>query len=311
MNARQPKETLVKLALLVAAVAAAPPATAVAQAPPGPPGPPPGNGAALPAPPGTAPGFVPAGTPAAIPAGARGPGLLRDEDVTVNRAKRTFDIALACQGDGTLRIRARRLAGGTLASTRYHCRATRATARLSLSRRVAKRLERRGTVAATATAAEGGRRARLDLQLTAGRRAAEPKGFWTDGHLECNGAYLVEPDFTTATTIPVSTRGWVAWYTAAGGWHWLGTLGEGASRWDTWSSTPQGIAQFHPNGSPTPTPWTWGPIAVPAGQATYAVGVYEIVYWAGGHPSSAWQYVNAGSTGAVAAGGGNLYCVYP
>ena len=42
----------------------------------------------------------------------------------------------------------------------------------------------------------------------------------------------------------------------------------------------------------------------------HAVGVYEIVYWVGGKPDYQWQYVNAGTTGAAAAGGGNLYCSY-
>ena len=58
-------------------------------------------------------------------------------------------------------------------------------------------------------------------------------------------------------------------------------------------------------------PWTLGPIAVPAGRGIYAVGVYEIVYWVGGRPDHQWQYVNAGTTGAVAAGAANQYCVYP
>ena len=56
-------------------------------------------------------------------------------------------------------------------------------------------------------------------------------------------------------------------------------------------------------------PFTWGPIAVPA-RRDHAVGVYEIVYWVGGLPDTSWQYVNAGSTGAVAAGGPTQYCVY-
>ena len=123
-------------------------------------------------------------------------------------------------------------------------------------------------------------------------------------------AYLVEPDFTTATRTPITTRGWVAWYTAAGGWHWLGANGENAGRWMTWTSTVSGIEQFHPGGSPTPVPWTRGPISVPTGQGIYAVGVYEIVYWVGGKPDYQWQYVNAGTTVAAAAGGGTLYCAY-
>jgi hypothetical protein len=282
---------------------------AAAAVPPGPPGPPPGNGTDLPAPPGTAPPFVAPGTPATLPAGT-GPGLLSDAGVAVNRGRRTFALKLACQADGRLRIRARRLTPGTLASGRYRCAAGRATVRLTLSRTTAKRLDRRKRVPATARVTETGRAWALDFTLTAGRRPAATKGFWTDGHLDCQGAYLVEPDFTTVSPTPISTRGWVAWYTTAGGWHWLGTEGEGKGRWDTWTATPTGIAQFHPGGQPTPVPWTWGPIAVPPGQGIYAVGVYEIVYWVGGHPDHQWQYVNAGTTGAAAAGGGQLYCVY-
>jgi hypothetical protein len=95
-----------------------------------------------------------------------------------------------------------------------------------------------------------------------------------------------------------------------GGWHWLGVNGENANRWDTWTATVSGIAQFHPNGAPTPVPWTWGPISVPTGHGISTIGVYEIVYWVAGHPDYQWQYVNAGTTGAAAAGGGTLYCAY-
>jgi hypothetical protein len=286
-------------------------APALAQAPPGPPGPPPGGGTALPAPPGTAPAFVPPGTPATIPSGVTGPGLLSNADVVLNRSRRSFSVPLACQGNGTLRVRARPLTPGTIARTRYHCAHGRATARLSVTPAIARRLARRRAVAAMANARQGVHTARLYFSLTAGHADTPAKGFWTDGHLDCSGAYLVEPDFTTATPTQISTRGWIAWYTPGGGWHWLGTGGEDSSRWDTWTATVAGIAQFHPNGARQPTPWTWGPISVPGGQGIYAIGVYEIVYWVGGHPEYQWQYVNAGTTGAAAAGGGNLYCAYP
>jgi hypothetical protein len=294
-------------AATAAALAATP---AHAQAPPGPPGPPPGNGVDLPGSPGTAAPNVPAGTPSAIPAGS-GPGLLSGTSVALNRGNRTFAVRLACQGNGSVRIRSRRLAHGTVARAGYRCAQGRATARLKLSAKTAKRLSSRRSVPATASVKQSGRTTSLDFTLTAGKRANSPKGFWTDGHLDCGGAYLAQPDFTTAQPTPVSTRGWLAWYTARTGWHWLGVNGERNSRWDTWTATPQGIAQFHPNGQPQPTPWTWGPIAVPPGNGIYAVGVYEIVYWVGGHPDYQWQYVNAGTTGAAAAGGGTLYCTYP
>ena len=302
---------LAALALLCA------PGAAAAQAPPGPPGPPPGNGTDLPAPPGTAPAFVPPGTPAAIPAGATGPGLTTTGDVSLNRSKRTFSVLIACQANGTVRVTAKRAASGTLARARYRCAGGRATARLSLSKKVASRVARRHTVAATATISQGAGTKRVSFSLTAGRASTKPKGFWTDGHLQCSQdgsgappAYLAEPDFTTKSPTTISTRGWIAWYTTAGGWHWLGIGGEDKGRWDTWTAGVSGITQFHPGGAVATSPFTWGPISVPPGQGIYAVGVYEIVYWVGGRPDYQWQYVNAGATGAAAAGAGTLYCAY-
>jgi len=299
--------------IVLAAIAlAGAPAAALAQAPPGPPGPPPGNGTDLPAPPGTAPAFVAPGTAATIPGGATGPGLLKSGDAQLNRAKRTFSLPFACQGNGSVRVSA---STGTLARASYRCAGGRATARLKLSKKVAARVTKRRTVTATATIRQGARTQRLAFTLRAGKAAPKAKGFWTDGHLQCSQdgapAYLTQPDFTTASPTPISTRGWIAWYTAAGGWHWLGSSGENAGRWDTWTATVSGIEQFHPGGAAASIPFTWGPITVPAGQATYSVGVWEIVYWVGGRPDHQWQYVNAGTTGAAAAGAGSHYCSNP
>jgi hypothetical protein len=306
----------VLLAALLLALGAASPAAAQTFAGPPPPGPPPGNGTVLPAPPGTAPAVVPPGTPSAVPGGATGPGLLNAAGASFNRAKRTLSLPFACQGDGTASLTASSAVKGTLAHAGYRCAGNRATARLTVSRKTAKKLAKRKTVPATATIKQAGKTAKLSFTLRVGGAAAKAKSFWTDGHLQCADAsgaaqsYLVEPDFTTATTTPISTRGWVAWYTKAGGWHWLGVNGENANRWDTWTAGTTGIAQFHPNGQMQPVPWTWGPISVPTGQSIFTVGVYEIVYWVGGHPDYQWQYVNAGTTGAAAAGGGSLYCAY-
>ncbi len=311
---RPPAPRWIGLAVVAAVVC---PASAAAQGAPPPPGPPPGNGTDLPAPPGTVPGVVPPGTPAAIPAGAGGPGLLDGRPVAFDRARRRFVLRFACQANGRVSVRGRGIRGGPFARAPYRCAGNRARATLRVSRKRAKRLLRRANVAAAATVRHGSASYRLDFTLRI-RGAADPVGFWTDGRLQCSPdgsgappAYLVEPDFTTRSATPVSTRGWVAWYTQAGGWHWLGVEGENAGRWDTWTATPTGIAQFHPGGAVQPIPYTWGPISVPAGQGIHAVGVYEIVYWVGGKPDHQWQYVNAGDTGAVAAGGGTLSCPYP
>jgi hypothetical protein len=237
--------------------------------------------------------------------------------VSLNRAKRTFSVALACQANGSVSVTARAVTKAPIAHAGYRCAANRATAALRVSSKVAKRLAKRRTVAAIATVKQAGKTARLAFVLRAGGAAPAPAGFWTDGHLQCTdasgapAALLVEPDFTTAGRTPISTRGWIAWYTAAGGWHWLGVGGENANRWDTWTANVGGIEQFHPGGAPQPVPWTWGPISIPTGQGIVAIGVYEIVYWVGGNPEYRWQYVNAGTTGAAAAGGGNPYCAYP
>jgi hypothetical protein len=308
-----------RLPLLLALVAASvlTPSLAAA-APPGPPGPPPGAGADLPVPPGTAPAFVPAGTPASIPAGAGvGPGLLDGRPVAVDRKRRRLSVTLACQAPGTVRMTAPALGRGVVATGRYRCVGNRATARLTMTPRAVRRLPRRGTVATSAAVRQSGRTTRVSIALLAGARQAAP-GFWTDGNLHCAAdapagapqAYLAEPDFTTRSITTVSTRAWVAWYTEGAGWHWLGVRGEGASLWQTWTATPTGIAQFHPDGAVTPSPWTWGPLSVASGQDIHAVGVFEIVYWVAGRPTYRWGYVNAGVTGAAAAGGATQYCVY-
>ncbi|MDX6731461.1 MAG: hypothetical protein QOC54_1409 [Baekduia sp.] len=315
---RGPRRSRAALRLALAALVAllaGPVANAAAQAPAAP-GPPPGNGGDLPAPPGTAPAFVPPGTPGAVPGATTGPGLLGNAAVKLNRSRHTFSFGLACQQSGSVRVTVRVVSKAPLARAGYRCVSNRATPRLHVSAKVAKSLIRRQTVAATATVAQAGRSSKVYFTLRAGGGGSDTKGFWTDGHLQCTDssgapqAYLVEPDFTTASPTPVSTRGWIAWYSAAGGWHWLGVSGEGAGRWDTWTATVSGITQFHPDGATTPVPWTWGPVSVPAGQGITTVGVYEIVYWVGGKPDHQWQYVNAGTTGAAAAGGGNLYCAY-
>jgi len=208
-------------------------------------------------------------------------------------------------------VRSARVAASDLARAGYRCSGGRATAKLKVTSKIAKRLARRRTVAATGIVRQGGLNARVYFELSAGRSPERDKGFWTDGHLQCSPSYLVEPDFTANTQIPISTRGWIAWYTESGGWHWLGSDGENAGRWNTWTATASGVQQFHPNGAAVPVPWTLGPIAVPAGRGIYTVGVYEIVYWVGGRPDHQWQYVNAGPSGAVAAGAVNHYCVHP
>ncbi len=143
--------------MLIAFALAVAPAAASAQAPLGPPGPPPGNGTDLPAPPGTAPAFVPPGTAAAIPGGAPGPGLLQGHD---GRAQPGRSARSRCRSraraTGTLQRDAKRRPG-TLARASYRCVSGRATARLTLSKKVAAKVAKRRVVAATATIRQGAR----------------------------------------------------------------------------------------------------------------------------------------------------------
>jgi hypothetical protein len=299
---------------LIVVVGAAVPAPSGAQAPSGLPGPPPGNGLDLPSSPGTAAPVVPPGTPAAIPGPPSGPGLLGNSAVAYNRARRTFTLPMACDASGT--VTARAAAAGPLGKASYRCAGNRSTARFSVPPATAKKVARAGTVRVTATVRHAGKATKLWFTLRAGGGSAATPGFWTDGHLQCTQggapqAYLVEPDFTTAGQTVISTRGWIATYTAAAGWHWHGLNGENAGRWETWTAAPTGVQQFHPNAAVTPVPWTWGPISVPGGLGLSMVGVYEVVYWVGGRPDYRWQYVNAGDTGAVAAGAATPACVYP
>jgi hypothetical protein len=245
--------------------------------------------------------------------GAAAAGLLDAAPVPFNRARRTFTLSFACRAGGT--VSATGAGVGPLGRVRYRCAGNRAAARFTVSAATARALARKKTVVVTATIRQGGT-SKVSLILRVGPGPAAPPGFWTDGHLQCtqggaNQAFLAEPDFTTVTPTTISTRGWLAWYTPAAGWQWFGTLGANAGRWETWTAAPNGIVQFHAGGAVTPTPWTWGPIAVPSGQGIAVAGVYEIIYWAGGRPTYRWQYVNAGETGAAAAGGGTPFCVYP
>jgi hypothetical protein len=241
------------------------------------------------------------------------PGLLSGAPVRFNRTKRAFSLPFACQANGSVTVTGVRV--GALGRASYRCVGNRATARFTVSPKIAGRLAKAKTVAATAVVRQGVAR-RLSFTLAAGSGTVAPAGFWTDGHLQCTiggatQALLAEPDFTTVNPTTISTRGWIAWYTPTTGWHWFGNLGENAARWDTWTAARTGIVQFHPGGVVTPTPWTWGPVAVPPGRGIVAIGVYEVVYWIGGHPDYRWQYVNAGTTGAVAAGAPTPFCVYP
>ncbi len=289
----------------VTAAAMAWPAGAVAQQP-ALPGPPPGAGVDLPGPPRAVPPAAPATTPVTIDPRMPGPALLSNV-ATLDRSSRRVSLGLSCQATGRIALAARELRRGTLASARYVCRNGHAKVGLRLSVKDAKRLGSRRVVLAATTVRQGASTTRLSLTLRsrAGARV-KPGGFWSDGQLQCSSdgqaqGYLIAPNWTATPSTSISTRPWLAWHTAATGWHWVGSRGPGASKWYDWTATPQGIAQWlQPTGVPgqsSAQPWSFGPITIPAGSDVTVVGVFEAVYWWRGRPTWLWNYVRASAAG--------------
>ena len=119
-----------------------------------------------------------------------------------------------------------------------------------------------------------------------------------------NDPYLVAPNFTVTPPAIIDVRPWVAWYTPANGWRWLGTMGVNSSSWYRWSATPTGAATWlTPAGALDP--WTWAPIHVRTGQQTYAIAVFEVIYWYA-DPRYVWAYAPS-HLSATATG---TYCTF-
>ena len=199
------------------------------------------------------------------------------------------------------RPRRRALAAADLARARYRCAGGRATARLTLTSKIAQAARARG--AASPRPAIVGRRARRHFTLTAGRAAASAEGL-LDRRPPAVRARLS----SSSPTSPPSRRSRSR--PAAGS---PGTRRRAAGTGSAAAARTPGAGTRGRRRSPGSRSSTRtappsrcrgrsGPIAVPAGRGIYAVGVYEIVYWVGGRPDHQWQYVNAGTTGAVAAG---------
>ena len=104
----------------------------------------------------------------------------------------------------------------------------------------------------------------------------------------------------------IDVRPWVAWYTSANGWRWLGTIGVNRSSWYRWYATPGGVATWV-----TPTgalnPWTWAPVGFPAGQQIRAIAVFELIYWYA-HPRYIWGYTPSQLTASAPT---STYCRFP
>ncbi|MDO8212477.1 hypothetical protein [Conexibacter sp. CPCC 206217] len=291
-----------------AADAVPPAAATAAESPPSLPGPPPGAGAGFPLPPsaGAVPLAPAPGASTAIPAPA-GPALV-DGGAQVTAAGR-LTLRVACGASGRASLSVAALRSVTLARAAYGCHGGRAAVRLRIDSADARRLAPISPALGRVTLRQGATTARLSVALAAAGRSWSP-GFWSDGGLQCASpgpaqAYLVAPNFTVTPSTSIAVRPWVASYTADGGWRWLGLRGRDASRWLELIATPAGVAQWlQPAGALNP--WTWGPIDVPGGARSYALGVFEVIYWYGGRPTYVWRYARS----FVAAQPTGSYCVY-
>ena len=291
------------LIALVAGLLAASGSASAASSPAGPPslpGPPPGAGVGYPtAPaPGVSPPAEPVGPPSAIPA-VSGPGLVGGNPRIHGRK---LALTLACHGNGSASLSVASIRKAPLARGRYTCSKGRTTLSLTLPAAYAHRFGSPVIGSLTLGAGQS-----FSVTLSSG---AVPSSFWSDGGLQCNlfGAdqpYLVAPDFRVMPAAMIDVRPWVAFYTAANGWRWLGTGGLNKSAWYQWTAGPTGV-----NSWVTPTgalnPWTWAPITVRPGRGTYAIGVFEVEYLYF-HPTYAWEYAHS----QTATGPTTTYCSFP
>jgi hypothetical protein len=219
---------------------------------------------------------------------------------------RQLTLAIACTRNGQVSLTASALGSGVLARGGYACRHGQGSAALSLRPGAARRLSAvKSTVGRVVLGAGSTER----FSITLGARPSAPSD-WTNGGMECsflgaNEPYLVAPNFTVTPPAIIDVRPWVAWYTPANGWRWLGTTGVNSSSWYRWSATPTGVATWAtPAGALNP--WTWAPIHISAGQQTSAIAVFEVIYWYA-HPRYVWAYAPS-YLGATSTG---TYCTFP
>jgi hypothetical protein len=150
------------------------------------------------------------------------------------------------------------------------------------------------------------------LTLYIGSSGPAPS-YWTSAYgLRCPASasdpstLLIAPNFSATPPTTVDVRPWLAWYTPATGWQWLGTLGPNHSAWYRWTATPGGVAEWQQPGA---GPWTWGPISVAPGHGTYLVAVLESVYWYT-HPNVVWGYAHS-EPDPASTSDTSTFCAYP
>jgi hypothetical protein len=240
--------------------------------------------------------------PVTLDGTAYGPGLLADSTKVSGNA---VPVRIACQSGGHARL----AAGAVTASASYSCRAGKSTIGFKLRKADARRLAR-STTTAHLTLGQGSQAVRLTLYIGSAGPAAS---YWTSAYgLRCPAStadpstLLIAPNFSAAPPTTVDVRPWLAWYTPATGWQWLGTLGPNHSAWYRWTATPNGVAEWQQPGA---GPWTWGPISVAPGHGTYLVAVLEAVYWYT-HPNVVWSYAHS-EPDPSSTSDTSTYCAYP
>ena len=157
-------------------------------------------------------------------------------------------MKITCQSNGRAQLRA----GGVGAKASFKCSGGRSTISFVFTRAQASQIAHSANLIGSLTLTAGATTEHLSLSL--GRSAPAPV-YWTSVFgLGCTAgaggsAQLVAPNFSSEpdpTTIDV--RPWLAWYTQATGWQWLGTVGPDQSSWYRWTATPNGVAEWQQPG---------------------------------------------------------------
>jgi hypothetical protein len=286
--------------------AAAPPMAPAA--PPSLPGLPPGTDTGYPAAPavGTTPGPGIAGPVSRIPAGVDAPGLLGSTALLRGRA---LSLTIACPSNGRGTITDAAVSAGALGHATYTCKTNRAVVSFTLSAAHAKRVKALGSSTGQITLGSGHAAASFPVTVAIKTAAAQ---FWgQDGGLQCNlygrdRAFLVSPNFTVTPDATIDVRPWVAFYTSAHGWQWLGTDGLNQSTWYQWTASPTGVVQWM-NAAGALNRWNWPRIDVPAGQSLQVIAGFEVVYLFNVHAEYAWRF----AASQPATGASTTYCTYP
>jgi hypothetical protein len=293
-------------AIAVIGSAPATAATGTTGAPVGLPGPPPLAMTNYPTPPvtGIVPPAGPAGPPVTVPAKVGGPGLLSG---IVRAQGRQVTLQIACSGSGSAAVSATAInKGATLARGPYTCTSHRASAQLKLSAAAARELGQLKSTLGHVKLGKGSATTKYAITLES-RPTASPH--WSDGGLVCNfygpnSPMVSAPNFTVQPPAIIDIRPWIAFYTANNGWRWLGTAGLNQSLWYRGTATPTGVTQWRTPGGAL-NRFTWAPITIRPGANTYAIGVFEVVYWYT-HMRYVWEYTSSLS----ASGAKSPYCSY-